>query len=122
MEEERQRLYARLDQEAQQARQQAVGGAPGQVAKHGPHRHGALHAQVQTAGFLHHDLPHGAIEQGGVYQDDIEEEQRQHIDWVVHFTASFLRTSLKRVKKSAASTVKRMTPWSRLAKLASIEG
>ena len=68
--------------------------------------------------------PFGAVEQGDVVDNDVEQKQDQNAGraGIVHFATSpewALRASLKRVKKSAASTAKRIMPWSRSAKLAS---
>ena len=63
---------------------QAVGIAADDIAEDGSHGHDALHAQVQAAGLLHHDLPYRAIEQGDVIDHDVVDKGGDHPKFI-HF-------------------------------------
>ena len=63
---------------------QAVGVAADDIAKDGSHSHDALHAQVQAAGLLHHDLPHCTVEQGDIVDHDVVDKGGDHPK-LIHF-------------------------------------
>ena len=95
------------------AHAEGVGVAAADVAEDGTHGHDTLHAQIQAAGLLDDNLAHGAVEQRNVVDHNVVNEGGQYsklIHFHVQFPPFLLRTTRKRVRKSAASTRNRITP------------
>ena len=70
------------------ADEQTVGVAADDIAEDGAHGHDALHAQVQAARLLHHDLPHRAVQQRDVIDHNVVNEGGDHPQ-LIHFHCRF---------------------------------